>query len=181
MSGIQKVNENNSFPFIANNVWKVKSISDFQWYFFAAIAVGKVLNIFLTFKISSQTMLFINFLSMILGNCIIMKSVNYSPGIYVGCCLLGYGISNCFPMMIVFADELITINFKIMSLIQLSTDILFIISSDLLDHFLKKILSYIGLNIATISIAFGIYILLLVLEKLRMKNHLLSERNPENA
>ena len=180
MLSIQSVNEFNAFSFISTYLQKSKLKLDkataayCQGSLSTAITVGRVLNIFLTIKLSTKTMLFINYFFMILGNCILMTIGTYSlNGVYVGCCLLGYGISNTYPMMITFVDDRIKMSNKIMSLIHLSTAFLMTINPYLLGKFLNTNPTYyIGLNLSTISISFTIYILLFVLEKLRIRNKL---------
>lgn len=176
LAGIQLANEYNAVTFISTYLQRSelkldeKTAAYCQGYISTAITVGRILNLFLTIKISSQTMLFINYFFMILGNCLIMTIGTYSlQGVYVGCCLLGYGFSNCFPMMIAFVDERITINNKIMSLMNFSATILLTGSPILLGRFLDTNPSYfIVLNLIVTSSAFVFYILLVILEGLRL-------------
>ena len=178
MVGIQVVNEFNASIVMPTYLQKSELQLDkataayCQGILSAAVTVGRILNIFLTIKISSQTMLFINYFLMILGNCILITIGTYSlQAVYVGCFLLGYGFSNTYPMMITFVDDRITINFKIMSMIQFAGAFLMTFNPFILGKFLDTNPSYyIALNLVTISISFAIYILLFVLEKLRIKN-----------
>ena len=180
MVGIQTVNDYNATSFMPTYLQRSelqldkKTAAYCQGVISTAETVGRILNIFLTIKISSQTMLFINYFFMISGNLIFMTIGTYLlNGVYVGCCLLGYGISNSNTMMVAFVHDRIKINYKIMSLMQFAGALFMIINPYLLGYFLDTNPSYyIAFNIITISISFTIYILLFILEKLRIKYNL---------
>lgn len=90
-------------------------------------------------------------------------------GVYFGAVLLGYGFSNAFPMMISLVEERVNLNNRIMSYMSLSSGLLIAISSVTMGIFLDSNPSnYINLNFGFTLFAFMVYIVLFILEHLRL-------------
>ena len=95
ITGIQLANEFNANTFlpsylIRNNRFSQEKAAYCQAMLAFSTLTGRVVNIFLTMKIGIQTFLFINFLSMLLGNALIwMLGPHSLYCIYGGIALLG--------------------------------------------------------------------------------------------
>jgi len=174
LTACQMANENNFLLFISAYLQKSDLKLDesaaayVQGSLSTANTCGRIINIFLTMFISTQTMLFINFFFMIAGNCI-LKFSGTLTGVYCGTILLGYGFSNCLPMLVGFVDERVTMRNKIMSLMNLSGAILNMSSLFLLGRILDTHAYYFTTyNLVITMVAFSIYCLLVVIERFRL-------------
>ena len=179
ISGIQVMNELNGITFFPTYFIKIlkidqKTAAYCQSVLSTATTVGRLINIFLTMKIGIQLMLFINFGSMIAGNCLIWIVGSYSLfGVYAGMILLGYGFSNAYPIIIAYVEERVTLSNKIMSLMNFSASFFLVLSPVLLGKIIDTNPSYfIILNLAITSFSFLVYVVLFILERLRLANKL---------
>ena len=181
--GIQNSNERNASTFLPTYFIKTlkidqKTAAYCESVLSTSFTIGRFLNIFLTMKMEIETMLFINFCSMIAGNCLIWTVGGYSLfGVYAGLILLGYGFSNTFPIIIAYVEERVTLSNKIMSLTYFSGAVFSTGTPFLIGKFLNtKPTYFILLNLLITLFAFLMFIILFVLEKLRLTNNRKRER-----
>ena len=65
------------------------------------VTIGRFVNIFLSLKIETEFMIYVNFLLMLTGNLIlIFLSSKYVESIWIGIGLIGFGFSSTYPLII---------------------------------------------------------------------------------
>ena len=173
--GIEVVNEFNSATYlptylIKNNHLDQATAAYCQAMLSTATFVGRLVNLYLTMKIDTQTFLFINFGLMIASSSLIMAvGARSLYGIYAGIVLLGFGYSNAFPMMLALVEERITMSNRVMATFNLVSSVFLVLSPITVGKLLDTSPSDFMLLTLTITlVALVVYIALVVLEFRRM-------------
>lgn len=179
ITGIQLANEFNANTYLPTYLVRSNGFSQEKSAYCQALLAfstlaGRVVNIFLTLRIGIQTFLFVNFISMLLGNALIWTIGPYSLyGIYIGIAFLGFGFSNAFPMMISLVEERVTLNNRIMALLSFSGSVFLAVSPVTVGRFLDSTPSnFILLNLVLVSVSLTIYIVLITLDNRRLSKQM---------
>ena len=175
--GFELTNEFNSNTYlpsylVKNNALDQASAAYCQALLSTSTTIARIVNIFLTMKISTQTFLFINFALMIAGNSLILAFGRFSLyAIYAAVVLLGIGFSNSFPMMLALVEERITMSDRVMAMLNLSGSVFLVISPIVVGKLLDTSpANFMLLSLSVTLIALVFYIALVALESRRMAN-----------
>ena len=132
--------------------------------------IGRIVNIFLSMKISIQTFLFINFSLMTASFLLIIIIGSYSLyGVYGGILLLGFGLSNTYPLMLSFVEERITMTDRTMAVLNFTPSVFLVIVPVVVGNFLDTDpANFMMFTLAILLVSLTIYIVLIVLETRRL-------------
>ena len=173
--GIQITNESNINQYLQTYLVRNNGLSSEAGAYCLAMLstttiIGRIVNIFLTMKISIQTFLFINFSLMTASFLLIMVIGSYSLyGVYGGILLFGFGLSNTYPLMLSFVEERITMTDRTMALLNFTPSGLLVIIPVLIGNFLDTNPSnFMMFTLVITLVALTIYIVLIVLETRRL-------------
>lgn len=173
--GLQLTSEFNSNTYlptylVKNNRLDQATAAYCQALLSTSTIVGRVVFIFLTMKISTQTFLFINFALIALGSTLILALGQVSLYVvYTGIVLIGFGYSNAFGLLLALVEERITMSNRVMALMNFSGAVFLAVSPITVGRLLDTSPSdfmLLSLTLTLVSLVF--YITLVVLEFRRM-------------
>lgn len=107
------------------------------------VTLGRFVNIFLSLKIETEFMIYVNFLLMLAGNLILIffssKSVEL---IWTGIGLIGLGFSSTYPLIIAFVEKRYLMSNSLSSLLEFSCLFFVCFSPIAFGHILDNIPDY---------------------------------------
>ena len=106
------------------------------------ITIGRFINIFLSLKIETEFMIYVNFLLMFTGNLILTFCGNSSTLIWTGIGLIGTGFSSTYPLIIAFVEKRYLITNSLSSLLEFSCLFLLCVVPVAFGHIIDNIPSY---------------------------------------
>lgn len=85
------------------------------------VTIGRFLNIFLSLKIETEFMIYVNFVLMLAGNLIfVFLSDNSEALVWTAMCLVGLGFSSTYPLIIAFVEKRYLMTNSLSSLLEFS-------------------------------------------------------------
>ncbi|KAI1290837.1 Major facilitator superfamily domain-containing protein 4A [Halotydeus destructor] len=162
--GGQENNSGNYLQTFATNVNTEIDQADASYMasiFFMAFAGSRFVSIALALKFSTVIMIWIDVILIIVGNIIIFFCATTSvTGLWIGVIVMGIGFSSCFPGVLSFLEERITVTDKVSGILNCFVALHVIATPFVQGVYLEKfpmIFSYINLvSSVTVLICFGI-------------------------
>ena len=107
------------------------------------VTFGRFVNIFLSLKIDTEFMIYINFTMMLGGNLILIFLSNHSVEfLWTGIGLIGLGFSSTYPLIIAFVEKRYLMTNSLSSLLEFSCLFFVCFSPIVLGHILDNIPDY---------------------------------------